>query len=191
MFRMKNYADFIATPPPFCQSLKRLKTDEVSPRDLVRTDHRLLRKSFARWRRQFSRLLERSKEKFSSSTENDSRFASHSACQLAWSLSRSARADSYVSVVSSTTSGVRNFTYKTASGILCACHFRPGRNIKPERWVACGRKLRVGAATGCNLMHDILKYPFLARKGGETSIEYRFYGKLLAVQITRRHASIH
>lgn len=33
-------------------------------------------------------------------------------------LSRSARADSYVSVVSPTISGAKNFTYETASGVL-------------------------------------------------------------------------
>lgn len=85
------------------------------------------------------------------------------------SLSRSARADSYVSVVSLTTSGGQKFYVRNGFRHLTlgACHFRPGRNVKPECWVACGRKLRVGAATGCNLMHDVLKYP-LARKGGET-----------------------
>lgn len=71
MFRMKNYVDFTATPPrAFYQILKGLKTNEVSRRDLVHADHRLLRKSFARWRRQFSRLSERSKEKFLTSNRN-------------------------------------------------------------------------------------------------------------------------
>lgn len=71
MLRMKNYVDFIATPPrAFCQTLKGLKANEVSRCDLVHADHRLLRKSFARWRRQFSRLSERSKEKFSTSNRD-------------------------------------------------------------------------------------------------------------------------
>lgn len=42
-------------------------------------------------------------------------------------------------------------------------------------------------ATGCNLTHRVLKYPRARERVAETTIEYRFCGKRLAVQIARRH----
>jgi len=147
--------------------------NEVSRRDLIRADHRLLLSHSWRDGRDNSRVFQ--KEKFSTSNRNiyrvilgtnDSRFVSHSARQLDHFH------DQFESIVTFQSfrlqfPGSGNFTYETTSGVLRLARVISGLWGTLNRNVECRVRKEIARRRGDRMQPDARRTKISAHKKGQ------------------------